>query len=118
MKKVAEPSERLRDLLALVGDSQSDLTRKTGIEKSAISNYVKGKRIPRQDKLYLISKAYNVNPAWLMGLDVEMYETNSNEQQNNVCLTYAKKLMTLKESDLDIVLAQIDFLLERTKNGN
>lgn len=118
MNKVAEPHERLRELLSLTGDAQHDVVRKTGIEKSTVSNYLHGKRVPRQDNLYLISKAYGVNPAWLMGLDVEMYETNSNEQQNNVCLTYAKKLMTLKESDRDIVLAQIDFLLERTKNGN
>ena len=109
MKKVAEPSQRLCDLLALAGDSQSDLMRKTGIEKSAISNYVKGKRIPRQDKLYLIAKAYNVNPAWLMGLDVEMYETRTNAQQSRV-LEYAKRLMNLSERDRETVENLIDIL--------
>ena len=33
-------------------------------------------------------------------------------------LEYAKKLMALKESDREIVTAQIDFLIERENHGN
>lgn len=117
MKKIAEPHERLRELMLLTGDAQHDVVRKTGIEKSAVSNYLHGKRVPRQDNLYLISKAYNVNPAWLMGLDVEMYEDKTSEEQNDI-IAYAKKLMRLSKKDREIVNAQIDFLLERAKNGN
>ena len=117
MNKVAEPHQRLRELLALEGDTQSDLVRKTGIEKSTISYYVSGHRVPRQDNLYKISKAYGINPAWLMGLDVEMYDNKTTEKQN-IVLEYAKKLMALKESDREIVTAQIDFLIERENHGN
>lgn len=117
MNKVSNSSERIRELLALVGDNQADLVRKTGIEKSTVSYYVSGKRVPRQDNLYRIAQAYHVSPAWLMGLDVEIYDDKTDEQQNRI-LAYAKKFMMLNEKDREIVDAQIDFLLERAKNGN
>lgn len=71
--KVTSSNQRLKELLNIFGDTQSDMVRKTGIEKSAISNYINGRREARQDKLILIANAYNVNPGWLMGLDVNMY---------------------------------------------
>ena len=37
--------------------------------KSDISQYVSGKTEPQQQKLFILSKALNVNPSWLMGLD-------------------------------------------------
>ena len=52
-----------------------------------------------------------------MGLDVEMYDNKTTEKQN-IVLEYAKKLMALKESDREIVTAQIDFLIERENHGN
>lgn len=38
--------------------------------KSDISQYVTGRAEPNQDKLYVLSKALNVDVAWLMGYDV------------------------------------------------
>ena len=70
--KIATSRERLIQLLEMTGDSQADMVRKTGIEKSAISHYINGNREARQDKLIAIANAYKVNPAWLMGLDVPM----------------------------------------------
>ena len=46
--------------------SASDLSRATGIDKAAISNYINGKYVPKQDKCYLIARALDVNPGWLM----------------------------------------------------
>ena len=37
-----------------------------------ISQYISGAYEPKQDRIYLISKALNVSEAWLMGLDVPM----------------------------------------------
>ena len=70
--QIASSNSRLKELLKIFGDTQADMVRKTGIEKSAISNYINGRREARQDKLILIANAYNVNPGWLMGLDVPM----------------------------------------------
>ena len=44
----------------------SDLSRATGINKAALSNYINGKYIPKQDKCYLIARALDVDPGWLM----------------------------------------------------
>ena len=70
--KITDSKHRLKELLNMTGDSQNEMARKSGLTKSAISNYVNGSREPRQDALYLLSKAYNVNPTWLMGFDVDM----------------------------------------------
>ena len=68
--KTTDSKHRLKELLNLSGDSQNEMARKSGLTKSAISNYINGSREPRQDAILYLSKAYNVNPAWLMGLDV------------------------------------------------
>lgn len=47
------------------------------MNKSDISQYVSGKVEPNQDKLAVLSMALRVNPAWLMGYDVEMTEGQS-----------------------------------------
>ena len=51
---------------------QVDLSLKTGIPKSAISQYCSGSFSPKQKRLFLIAQALNVDEAWLMGLDVPM----------------------------------------------
>lgn len=40
--------------------------------KSDISQYASGKTEPNQDKLFILSKALNVDVTWLMGYDVPM----------------------------------------------
>ena len=79
--KITDSKHRLRELLNETKDSQNEMSRKTGLTKSAISNYINGTREPRQDAIYKISEAYNVNPAWLMGLDVKK-ELSSNKQKD------------------------------------
>ncbi len=50
----------------------SELSSITGISKSSISHYLKGDWEGKQDAVFFISKALNVNEAWLMGYDVPM----------------------------------------------
>lgn len=68
--KITDSKHRLKELLNESGDTQNEMARKTGLTKSAISNYINGTRVPRQDAILKISNTYNVNPAWLMGCDV------------------------------------------------
>lgn len=42
------------------------------IARNALSQYVTGKVLPRQDKLTILGMALNVSEAWLMGYDVPM----------------------------------------------
>lgn len=54
-----------------------DLSEKTGIGKSSISQYRNGIVNPKQDRIYLMAQALNVNEMWLMGHDVPMERQSS-----------------------------------------
>lgn len=80
--KTSNTSERLKELMALKGLRQIDIAEKTGLGKSAISQYVSGKITPKQDKVYILAEGLNVSPTWLMGYNVPM-ERSSRESFNN-----------------------------------
>ena len=71
--QISEPcSVRIKKALTIRGMKQSELCEKTKIPKSAISEYISGAYEPKQDRLFLIAQALNVDPVWLMGFDVPM----------------------------------------------
>ena len=49
-----------------------DLAKLTGISESTISQYRSGYAKPKEKKLAIIANALNVDPSWLMGMDVPM----------------------------------------------
>lgn len=65
-------NKRIRMLINELGITQTEFCQKTGITKSALSNYLNGDRTPRQDQISKIAEAYNINPSWLMGYNVQM----------------------------------------------
>ena len=77
---------RIAKALSIRGMRQSDLVEKTKIPKSAISQYISGAFEPKQDRVYLISQALNVDPVWLMGYDVPM-EKKAQPEQKKIPLT-------------------------------
>lgn len=64
--------ERLKEAMELKNISQTELCLRTGIPKSAMSQYVSGAFIPKQDRTYLIAQALDISESWLMGYDVPM----------------------------------------------
>ena len=70
--KNSNSNTRIRTLINELNISQTEFCNKTGITKSALSNYLNGDRQPRQDQLDKIARAFNINPSWLMGYDVPM----------------------------------------------
>ena len=50
------------------------------INKSDISQYLSGKASPGSDKIYVLSVALGLNPAWLLGYNVPMYKTDEQEK--------------------------------------
>lgn len=70
--KSDELNNRLRYAMNVRNIKSIDLSSKTGIDKSQISHYLKGDYKAKQDTLYLMANALNVNPVWLMGYDVPM----------------------------------------------
>lgn len=77
-------SKRLNELMSYFGIKQSDMVKRTGLPKSALSMYINGNRQPRQDKLTIIADCYGVSEAWLMGYDVPMFKKD--ESNNEVDL--------------------------------
>lgn len=73
-------SERIKQALEIRNMKQADLIEKTGISKGALSSYISGRYIPKQSNTYLLAKALDVDPAWLMGLDVPM-ESKTNDYE-------------------------------------
>ena len=103
-------AERLRQALDIRGMKQADIVKKTGIPKAAISHYVKGLYEPKQDRLYLISKAVGFSPAWLMGYDIDLEKetTPTNAEIVNV-------FSNLTDEQQGQVIAFIRFLSEGSK---
>ena len=85
-------SARLAKALAIRGMKQSELCEKTKIPKSAISQYLSGLFEPKQDRLYIIAQALNVDPVWLMGFDVPMEKANENSP-SEPSLTEGEKVL-------------------------
>ena len=90
--RVATCADRIKEALDIKGLKQADLCRLTGIPKSAISQYISGAFEPKQDRIYLLSKALNVSEAWLMGLDVSM-EREKNALPDSETLTEGEQML-------------------------
>lgn len=76
-------SDRLRKILNIRSMRQSELSEKSGIGKSAISQYLSGSFRPKQDNIYKLSHALDVSEAWLMGFDVPMDRTSDFTQADS-----------------------------------
>lgn len=72
MYRPATFSQRLKSALDMRQITKAELSRLTGISKSSLTRYVKGDWKGKQDAVYAIAQALDVNEAWLMGYDVPM----------------------------------------------
>lgn len=91
-ERVQSCSKRLAEALHIRNMKQSELCKRTNIPKSAISQYISGVFEPKQDRIYIIANALNIDPVWLMGYDVPM-EKEKNLPSDQVQLTEGEKLM-------------------------
>lgn len=69
---VEEFKYRLEKAMAIRGKKAVDVSKGTGISESVISQYRKGLISPKREKIMQIADYLNVDPVWLMGLDVPM----------------------------------------------
>ncbi len=124
---------RLKQAMEIKNMRQIDLSKKTGIGRSAISQYLSGLFEPRQEYIFKIAQALNVSEAWLMGFDVEMdsvpYTSTANEdiylkkamneisRQDPQLAKLIDSYMNLTEQGRDILLGYADGLLVNGKNN-
>lgn len=93
-------AERLNEALSQKGISQAELSRRTGIGRNSISDYLKAKYEAKQDNLFLLANALDVNEGWLMGLDVEMEKTNITSIYNQLTLDRQKRVINFAKQEL------------------
>lgn len=61
--------ENLRKAMKEKGITQAELSKRTGISKSFISQYLSGKFKPREDKLTMLAQALGTSKAYLLGYE-------------------------------------------------
>lgn len=108
MAKKSNSCDRLKEMMNTMSLKQADIVARTGITKSALSNYLHGTREPRQDQISRIADPYGINPAWLMGYDVPMFSTNPLEQltaEENEIIKIFRKLDDESKRQLVLMLA-------------
>ncbi len=107
-------SQRLKKYMEKYNLKQVDILKKAEpytleyevkLNKNDLSQYVSGKVEPGQDKIFILSKALNVDPAWIMGLDVPMKKpvVKNKKQLNSIPLvgTIAAGTPILAEQNIE-----------------
>ena len=115
---VKDSKERIRELISILEINQTEFCNRTGIQKSALSNYLNGTRIPRQDQLKKIADTFHISASWLMGYDVPMTSSlNSSIDDSNEVLPadYAIKYSSLDDLGKSAVHNTIDFEFMRSE---
>lgn len=101
-KRQATIADRIKEGLKIKGMRQADLCKLARIPKSSLSLYLSGAYEPKQDRIYLISKALNVSEAWLMGFDVPMERENTRRTHSMEAYSIARAALaepTLTEAE-------------------
>lgn len=97
--------DRLKQIMSERKISQSELSRRTGIGRNSISDYLNGKYEAKQDKVFELAKALNVNEAWLMGFDISK---NRKIENNNIASIYSKLTPPRQKNVLNYANEQLD----------
>ena len=83
-ERIESCSTRISKALAIREMRQSELCRRTGIPKCAMSQYISGAYEPKQDRIFSIAEALDVSEVWLMGYDVPMRRTVKTTLGDNI----------------------------------
>lgn len=97
--------DRLKQIMSERKISQSELSRRTGIGRNSISDYLNGKYEAKQDKVFELAKVLNVNEAWLMGFDISK---NRKIENNDITSIYNKLTPPRQHNVLNYANSQLD----------
>jgi transcriptional regulator with XRE-family HTH domain len=95
----------------------SELSRLSGVGKADISNYIKFKYVPKQDKCYMLATALGVDPGWLMTGD----EPVDNERVVPIVIpnteAFIKLTHYMPEEDYQMVMKAFEKAAKRMKEA-
>lgn len=100
-------ANRLQKALSLNQMSQTELAKKTNLDKSLISNYLKGNYKAGQDNLKTMAEVLGVSEPWLMGYDVPI--TDNQKPLDEFEILWRKYKDILSQDDKDYM----EFLLRK-----
>lgn len=108
-------ANRLKKAMDINGLNQSELAKKTHLDKSLISNYLSGNYKAKQDKLTILANVLNVSEPWLMGYDVPISEELKDKERNfdELELLFDKAKPHLSDDDKETM----KFLMQKTINN-
>jgi transcriptional regulator with XRE-family HTH domain len=92
-ERVESCSKRIAEALKIKGMKQYELCKLANVPKSSLSLYLSGAYEPKQDRVYDMAKALNVNEAWLMGYDVPMERQAKKNSPSEPSLTEGEQLL-------------------------
>lgn len=92
MNLISSFQERLKE--AMNGMSVTDLAAELDISKQSVSAYVNGTRKPKRLTISAMAQILSVNPAWLMGYDVEKHiDELENDTMTSIVLTDSEQYL-------------------------
>jgi transcriptional regulator with XRE-family HTH domain len=110
-ERVASCGQRISKALMIRDIKQTDLCKLANVPKSSLSLYLSGAYEPKQDRIYSMAKALNVNEAWMMGYDVPMERVDNNTPEEPELSEGEKMLLDLfrqvPEDQQQLVLGMI-----------
>jgi transcriptional regulator with XRE-family HTH domain len=69
MENLYAIKDRLREAMNMQNMNAATLARNSGVDKSAICRYLKGKSVPKSGAVLCMANALHVTPQWLIGYD-------------------------------------------------
>lgn len=115
---MAEFKDRLKEVLKIKGIKPAELSKLTNIPKSSISRYLSGGYRANQKNVYIISKALNINPLYIMGVsdDISMPNLKQTKNQESMIKT---EILSIIENLSDEQLYKVkkfinDFIINDT----
>lgn len=95
--RVASTSDRIKEAMEAAGKRQADIVRDTGIDKGALSRYIKGTYEPKQDVVYKLAKALNVSEMWLWGYNCRRDRVEEQKTKTDIAVDIVIRLGADKE---------------------
>jgi transcriptional regulator with XRE-family HTH domain len=92
-ERVASCGQRISKALIIRDMRQSELCKLANVPKSSLSLYLSGAYEPKQDRIFDMAKALNVDEAWLMGYDVPMERQDKKTPTEEPKLSEGEKML-------------------------
>ena len=106
--KYEKTAKRLSMALERKGMRAAELSKLSGVGKSSISQYLKGKHAPGNVSAGKMADVLNVNPVWLIGFDVPMITPQKHPGE----MGYAAESISL---DMQEAAEKIELLNEKNR---